>query len=214
MSLVMAHRMLELIVTLFFVYKVVVFIVSATCIFPICLSTMFSFFHMENQGWHLDIPLQDAHGRPHHSKKVTQLLWHAYRFHVRPLEVEPSNLSKDGILFQQLVCDAWASIDQCNLTWASNNQTTLRADLYQGLRDRMNEDAAGENLAQVGCVILPSTHKDSTHYMQQLPQDSLATCHKYKKPDLLLTMTANGSWPEITQNLLPGICIKCTALHV
>ena len=172
------------------------------------------FFPHGEQGWHLDIPLQDAHGRPHRSKKVTQLLWYAYRLHVRPLEVEPSNLFKGGRLFQQLVCDAWASIDQCNLTWAANNQTTLRADLYQGLRDRMNQDAAGQNLAQVGRVILPSTHKGSTRYMQQLLQDSLAICREYKKPDLFLTMTANGSWPEITQNLLPGMCIKCTSFHV
>jgi Helitron helicase-like domain at N-terminus len=40
--------------------------------------------------------------------------------------------------------------------------------------------------------------------MQQLLQDSLAICRACKKPDLFLTMTANGSWPEITENLLPG----------
>ncbi|KIK21179.1 hypothetical protein PISMIDRAFT_83047, partial [Pisolithus microcarpus 441] len=38
----------------------------------------------------------------------------------------------------------------------------------------------------------------------QLLQDSLAICREYKKPDLFLTMTANGSWPEITENLFPG----------
>lgn len=64
-----------------------------------------------------------------------------------------------------------------------------------------------QDLAQVGCVILPSSHKGGPHYMHQLLQDSLAICRKYKKPDLFLTMTANGTWPEITENLFPGMCI-------
>ena len=163
------------------------------------------FFPHGDEGWHLDIPLQDVNNRrPHRSKKVTQLLWYAYRLHVRPQDIEPSNLFKGGRLFQQLICDGWASIDQCNLTWAANNQTRLRADLYQGLRDRMAQDGV-QDMAQVGRVLLPSTHKGGPRYMQQLLQDSLAICREYRKPDLFLTMTANGSWPEITQNLLPGL---------
>ncbi|KAG2046483.1 hypothetical protein BDR06DRAFT_835447, partial [Suillus hirtellus] len=53
-------------------------------------------------------------------------------------------------------------------------------------------------------IILPSSHTGSPRYMHQLLQDSLAICRACKKPDLFLTMTANGSWPEITENLLPG----------
>ena len=40
--------------------------------------------------------------------------------------------------------------------------------------------------------------------MEQLLQDSLAICHDCRKPDLFLTMTANPTWPEIANNLLPG----------
>jgi hypothetical protein len=120
------------------------------------------------------------------------------------VEIEPQNIFKGARLFQQLVCDAWASIEQSNLTWVANNQTKIRADLYQGLRDCLNQNP-GQDLGQVGRVILPSSHKGGTRYMQQLLQDSLAICREYKKPDLFLTMTANGSWPEITQNLLPGM---------
>lgn len=162
------------------------------------------FFPRGEDGWHLDIPLLNQNGNPQRSKKVTQLLWYAYRLHIRPVEIEPQNIFKGARLFQQLVCDAWASIEQSNLTWVANNQTKIRADLYQGLRDRLNQDP-GQDLGQVGRVILPSSHKGGTRYMQQLLQDSLAICREYKKPDLFLTMTANGSWPEITQNLLPGM---------
>ena len=83
------------------------------------------FFPRGEEGWHLNIHLQLQNGRPHCSKKVTQLLWYAYRLHVCPPAVEPSNLFKGGRLFQQLVCDAWASIDQCNLTWVPTTKQGL-----------------------------------------------------------------------------------------
>ena len=108
-----------------------------------------------------------------------------------------------GRLLQQFVCDAWASIDQSRLTWAANNQKRLRAELYSGLQDHLAQDGQ----ANVGRVILPSTHKGSVHHMQQLLQDSLAICQEYRKPDLFITMTANANWPEITENLLPGMLI-------
>ena len=110
-----------------------------------------------------------------------------------------------GRLLQQFVCDAWASIDQSRLTWAANNQKKLRADLYSGLQDRLAQDNPQQDVgANVGRVILPSSHKGSVRNMQQLLQDSLAICREYRKPDLFLTMTANANWPEITENLLDG----------
>ncbi|KIK12309.1 hypothetical protein PISMIDRAFT_46487, partial [Pisolithus microcarpus 441] len=118
--------------------------------------------------------------------------------------VEPANLFHGARLFQQLVCDAWASVDQSNLTWVANNQKKLRVELYGGLQDRMADDHPPD-MADVGhMVILPSSHKGSVRYMQQLLQDSLAICREYRKPDLFLTMTANGSWPEIVENMFPG----------
>jgi hypothetical protein len=41
-------------------------------------------FSKGEAGWHLDIPLQQQNGRQHHSKKITQILWHVYRLHVHP----------------------------------------------------------------------------------------------------------------------------------
>jgi hypothetical protein len=131
---------------------------------------------------------------------------------MHPENVELSNLFKGGRLFQQLVCDAWASIDQCNITWVANNQTRLRADLYQGLCDCLGQDGV-QDMGQVCRVILPSTHKGGTRHIQQLLQDSLAICHEDRKPDRFLTMTANGSWPEITQNLFPGMYCIFESFH-
>ena len=147
-------------------------------------------------------------------QKGHQTLWYAYCLHTCPSQIEPSNIFKARRLFQQLVCDAWASIDQCNLTWVANNQVRLRADIYKGLQDRLAQDGSAQDLGQVGRVILPSTHKGGPCHMHQLLQDSLATCREYKKPDLFLTMTANGTWPEITESLFPGMCLLFLMLYV
>ena len=40
--------------------------------------------------------------------------------------------------------------------------------------------------------------------MYQRYQDAMALVQKYGKPDLFLTMTCNGNWPEIRNELLPG----------
>ena len=78
------------------------------------------FFLHGEEGWHLNIPLQQLHENPHCFKKVTQILWYAYRLHPHPPEIEQQNLFKGHRLFKQLVCDTWTSIDQCNLTWIAN----------------------------------------------------------------------------------------------
>ena len=133
-------------------------------------------FPRGEEGWHLNIPLQNENGHPQRSKKVTQLLWTAYRLHIRPHEIEPPNLFMGGRLFQQWVCDQWAPIDQSKLTWVANNQKKLRAELYSGLQDCLAQDH-GQPMANVGrSIILPSSHKGSVRFMQQLLQDSLVIC--------------------------------------
>ena len=108
-------------------------------------------------------------------------------------------------MFQQYLCDAWASIEQSNLTWISNNQNKLRADLYQGLSDAVLQDDNVDLADRGHSIILPSSHSGSARHMYQLLQDSLAICRDCGKPDLFVTMTANAAWPEITENLLPGL---------
>ena len=161
-------------------------------------------FPRGENGWHLNIPLQQQGGRNAWAKKVTQLLYYAYRLFTRPQNIDSNNIFYGGRLFQQFVCDAWASIEQSNLTWVFHNQKKLRSDLYQGLQDLAARDA-NPDLGQHGrSVILPSSHTGSPRFMQQILQDSLAICRDCKKPDFFLTMTANSNWPEITENLLPG----------
>jgi hypothetical protein len=161
-------------------------------------------FPQGEEGWHDDIPMNVNEGGRARAKKVTQRLYYAYRLYPRPDRLDSNNIFRGGRLFQQYVVDAWASIEQSYLNWVRSNQRQLRADCYRGLTDNVVNEGV-DDLAQTGrAIILPSSHTGSPRYMHQLLQDSLAICRACKKPDLFLTMTANGSWPEIKENLLQG----------
>lgn len=115
--------------------------------------------------------------------------------------MEPSDLFRGGRLFQQYIVDAWASIEESELYWVRHNQKTIRADLYDGLRDGLR-GVENTDMNQMGKrIILPSTHPGSTRHMYQLFQDSMAIARHCGKPDVFLTMTANPSWFEIEDNL-------------
>jgi hypothetical protein len=167
-------------------------------------------FPSGEEGWHIDIPLNVNQQGNRRAKKVTQLLYYAYRIHLRPARMdhnnrmEHNNIFRGGRLFQQYVVDAWASIEQNNLNWIRHNQTWLRADCYRGLTDNVLNDGVNDLAQTGGFFILPSSFSSGPRHMYQMLQDSLAICHFCLKPDLFLTMTANGSWPEITENLFPG----------
>ena len=118
--------------------------------------------------WHLGMELQQNQGRQNRSKHFTQILYYAYRIHIRPQEIEPRNLFHGARLFQQYICNAWAFVEQSNLTWIVHNQRQIRADLYSGLRDHVAQDP-NVNLQDTGrSIVLPSSHSGSPRYMQQL----------------------------------------------
>ena len=109
-----------------------------------------------------------------------------------------------GKLFQEFVCDQWATAEQDRLQFIMMNQDTICGKVYAGLADAVaaNVDANTESLGRR--IILPSSFAGSTHHMQQLLQDALAINHYFKSGDLFLTMTANPTWPEIQDALQPG----------
>ena len=117
--------------------------------------------------------------------------------------MESSDLFRGGRLFQQYLVDAWASIESSKLYWICNNQKTIRAALYDGLRDTLR-DVKNVDASQMGkCIVLPASHPGSNRHMFQLFQDSMAIARHCGKPYIFLTMTANPSWDEIDDNLFP-----------
>ena len=104
-------------------------------------------------------------------------------------------LLHSGRLFHQLIVDAWAKIEEQRLCWVRNNQKTIRAQMYAALDPKSD----GRK------IILPSTFIGSPRFFQKLFQNSLAIVRHFGKPTFFLTMTTNADWPEIKENLPPGI---------
>jgi len=100
------------------------------------------------------------------------------------------------------VIDAWAVCEQTKLDWIKANQSSLRADVYQGLADAVTAD---RDLEMVGkTFILPSSFTGGPRFMQQLYQNAMAISRFFGKPTLFITFTANPNWREIQNELLPG----------
>jgi len=84
------------------------------------------------------------------------------------------------------------------LSFIRNNQETIRADLYQSIKN-----TALTNLGySIGKrIVLPSSFKGSPRYLMRLFQDSMAVIRNFGKPDLFVTVTCNPQWPEIQNEL-------------
>ncbi|KAG2207868.1 hypothetical protein INT45_006939, partial [Circinella minor] len=87
------------------------------------------------------------------------------------------------------------------LEYIRRNQTSLRAEMLDGLVDAID----GEIARNVGrSVLLPSTFIGGPRDMNSRYQDAMAIVRCFSKPDLFITFTCNPSWVEITRELKPG----------
>ncbi|KAG0610723.1 hypothetical protein M758_7G086700 [Ceratodon purpureus] len=149
-------------------------------------------------GWHEGLIHSNGEGR------LTQREYFAFRLF--PRNSEFSTIHCGGKLFLQFIVDAWAATEQNRLNYIRMNQSDLRADLYQGLADALQDDGERNmNLENLGRrIILPSSHIGSARNMFELFQDSMAITRFFQHPDVFGTMTANPNWREIQEALLPG----------
>ena len=156
-------------------------------------------------GWDSKIPyVEREEGGARVREYVSLQEFHRYRFHIRPTYIESNHLFLAGKLFQEYVCESWAVAEQKRLGQLRHSQTKLRSEVYQGLADAVaaNADTNPDELGKR--IILPSSFAGSTRNMQQHCQDALAINRHFGGGDLFVTMTANPSWPEIQDALLPG----------
>ena len=118
-------------------------------------------------------------------------------------ETECKTLFLSQRLIQEYLVDAWSVCDYNKLSWIRNNQSQLRADLYNGLADSLlAQDFYAQATGQQ--IILPSSYTGRDRYMQQLYQDSMGIVRHFRCPTLFITFTANPKWKEIVDELLPG----------
>jgi hypothetical protein len=150
-------------------------------------------------GWSTDLRLT-ATDRDRIRTRLTLGHYHAYRLFTRVDEF--NTIFRAKRLFQQYVVDAAATIEQNRLEWFRDHQRQIRADLYQGLEDGLSLETGGGAEVVGRRVVLPSSHAGSERAMRAALMDAMAVTGRFKKPNLLLTMTTNPNWPEITRELL------------
>ena len=141
-------------------------------------------------GWHVNLKLQNG-------KKINTLVYYRYHIMVRQ---NISVLLRAKRLFQQFLVDAYCKIETERLQFLRCEQTALRADCYQDLRDAiLDNDGDPRNVGRR--VILPSTFTGGPRYVSRMP------CLMSGNMVILirsLTTTTNPNWAEIKDNLLPG----------
>ncbi|XP_074327785.1 uncharacterized protein LOC141665699 [Apium graveolens] len=174
-------------------------------------------FPWGTEGYHKRIPLisnkyseienlddEDLDPDSTQRRHVSLREYYCYKIMIRTSEGLTPHLA--GCLWQQYVVDQFAAIEQYRLDWISTHQTTIRADLYNSVRDALSK--GDHDPMHVGkAVILPASFTGSQQYMSQYFKDSLAICRAIGHPSLFLTMTCNSKWPEIQEmlKLLPNV---------
>ena len=123
---------------------------------------------------------------------MSQRMFFCYMLQERDNHFSP--LLHSGRLTHQFIVDAFACIESSRLSFISNNQKDLRAELYSGLVDALN--IPGElQASQVGRqVILPGSYIGSPRWMTNLYQDAMAISRTFGRPDLFVTFTCNPHW--------------------
>ena len=78
-------------------------------------------------------------------------------------------------------------------------------DHLERRQQRLNAQNGKPDIRPGRPIVLPSTHGNSPHNMQQRYQDAMTTVAKHGEPDLFITIiNFNPAWQEITNNLRPN----------
>jgi hypothetical protein len=144
------------------------------------------------------------------TKKITPLMYHAYRAHQRGVGAGIETLFLGGRLYQEHLCMAYSIVETQNLFWVKQNQKTLRAECYKTLQASVDR-ADRENERQVPCgVVLPSSFQGGARDKLNRFHDAMATVAQVGKPSLFLTFTAKAAWDAIVA-ACSGTIPACTA---
>eukprot|EP00794_Sanderia_malayensis_P013255 gene13255-biopygen10574 len=124
---------------------------------------------------------------------------------------------QDCCFNSRYLVDAFTKVEGSDLTYIRTHQKDLIVESYKGLMDHLYRGPEHQNLLaqahnpataqhiNIGrVIILPSSFTGSQRSMQQNYQDAMTIVRKHGKPDIFLTFTANPSWQEIVENLLPN----------
>jgi hypothetical protein len=111
--------------------------------------------------WYYDLQLHDRQNR-RCNLRLDQYTFYHFRLYI--YLTEATTLFHTARLFQQYIVDTYVTCETSTLDWFRNNQTKIRADLYNGLADILNRNDA--SVANLSCkLILPSSFLGSDRYI-------------------------------------------------
>ena len=128
------------------------------------------YLYREN-GYRVGIYLRKISDIPMKRQKLTMRQY--YYFRLQQKLNKAHTLHQAGRLFQQFIVDCYMAIEEKKIFWIRNNQTKLRADLYNGLMDAVYRgDSDSKRLGKL--IILPSSHTSGPRYRVQNYQYAMA----------------------------------------
>ncbi|WVZ82292.1 hypothetical protein U9M48_029572 [Paspalum notatum var. saurae] len=103
-------------------------------------------------------------------------------------------------LSDQIVVDAYSTIEGSRLKFIADHQKELRSESVQGIADAIDRGLISAD--SVGFrVIVPPSFTGGRRYHVMNYQDAMAICRVYGPPDLFVTFTCNTKWREIVDAL-------------
>ncbi|KAL7145790.1 hypothetical protein ABFS83_07G110900 [Erythranthe nasuta] len=107
----------------------------------------------------------------------------------------------------------YIKLETIRLDYFRQNQTNLRAELYQGLIDSVSRgEKRGGGVGKR--IVLPASFIGGPRDMRRIYLDALALVQRFGKPDLFITMTCNPEWKEIQETLYAGQQAQDLTAHV
>ncbi|CAN7048771.1 unnamed protein product, partial [Brassica oleracea var. botrytis] len=130
-------------------------------------------------------------------KKDTISMRQFFAFRIQERENESHALLYSRRLFQQFIVDAYTTIESNRLRYLKLNQTSLRSDSYDSIKE--SENAGNICMNEQGQeFILLATFTGSPRYMKNMYLDAMAICRNFGFPNLFITFTCNPKWHELT----------------
>jgi hypothetical protein len=160
-----------------------------------------------HDGWHLRLnqvnpTIRDQSGNPTPTNhRLTTMEF--YSFHLQSRTVSGDWLLRMGRLLQEYVCVQFAKCENQRLYWLRNNQSTIRAELYNNVIDSLNRNDSSSSHIGRNIILSPQFTGSKRDFHRRF-QDAMAIVRSKHKPDLFITVTCNVKWMEITEALLEG----------
>ena len=123
-------------------------------------------------------------------KKQTISMRQYYAFHLHECRDESHTLLYARRLFQQFVVDAFTTIESNRLRYLKFNQSTLRSDSYDSIKQ--SETAGKIDMHDQGTeFVLPASFTGGPRYMKNNYLDDMTICKHFGFLDLFITYTCN-----------------------